>query len=97
MAHGSSNSRGVAILSKKAVDCILQSKILDPLGRFIILKVEIKGKNYLLINIYVPNKDKCIVDFFESLRSTLKHENLDEEESIIMAGDFNYCQLKSSH
>ena len=56
------------------------------------LGIDIKGKNYLLTKIYVPNNVlycKCIVDFFESLRSTLKHENQDEEENIIMAGDFN--------
>jgi len=29
--HGSSNSRDVAILIKKGVDCTMQKKILDPL------------------------------------------------------------------
>ena len=41
LSHGSSNSRGVAILLKRGVDCSIRSKILDPLGRFIILKTEI--------------------------------------------------------
>jgi len=55
MSHGSTNSRGVAILFNKGVDCIIPSKILDPVGRYVILKVEIKDKMYLLINIYAPN------------------------------------------
>jgi len=47
---------------------------------------------YLLINIYAPNKDKCIVSFFNNLLATLKKENLNEEENTIMGGDFN-CPL----
>ena len=38
MAHGSSNSCGVAILVKKGVDCTIHSKILDPWGIYAILK-----------------------------------------------------------
>ena len=48
MAHGSCNSRGVAILVKKGVDCTIHSKILDPLGRYVILKAEINDKLYVL-------------------------------------------------
>ena len=29
---------------KKGVDCTVRSKILDPLGRYVILKAEIKDK-----------------------------------------------------
>ena len=46
------SSCGVAILLKKGVDCVIHSKILDPQGRYIILKAEIKDKMYVLINIY---------------------------------------------
>ena len=86
MSHGSPNSCGVAILFKKGVDCTIHSKILIPIPIPIpILKAEIRDKMYLLTNIYTPNNDKCIV-------ATLKKENLDEEENIIMGGDFN-CPL----
>jgi len=54
--HGSSNSRGVAVLINKGVDCTIHKKILDPLGRYIILKAEIKDKIYVLINIYIFTK-----------------------------------------
>jgi len=50
MAHGSSNSCGVAILVKKGVDCTIHSKILDPLGRYVILKAEINDKIHVFIN-----------------------------------------------
>jgi len=33
---------------KKGVDCVIHSKILDPIGRYVILKVEIKDKNVFI-------------------------------------------------
>ena len=51
LSHGSCNSRGVAILLKRGVDFSVQSKILDPVGRFIILKADIADTTYVLINI----------------------------------------------
>ena len=56
----SSNSCGVAILFRKGVDCVIHTKNLDPLERYIILKATIKDKIYILIYIYAPNKDKDI-------------------------------------
>ena len=94
MSHGWSNSRGVAVLIKKGVDYTPHSKIIDPLGRYIILKAEIKDKIYVLINIYAPNKDKDSFKFFADLLAKLKNETLDEEENIIVGGDFN-CPLNA--
>ena len=45
-----------------------------------------------MINIYATNKDKDITRFFNNLLTTLQNENLDEEENIIVGGDFN-CPL----
>jgi len=92
MSHGSPNSCGVAILFKKGVDCTVLSKIEDPAGRYLILKVEFKDKSYVLINLYAPNKDTDIVNFLNNLRLILQNENLDDEENIIIGGDFN-CPL----
>ena len=86
LSHGSCNSRGVAILLKRGVDFSIQSKILDPLGLFIILKAEIADTTYVLINIYAPNKDKEIVKFFKDLTAVLKKENLDSEENNYYCG-----------
>ena len=41
LSHSSGNSCGVAIFLKTGADFLIQSKILDPLGRFIILKAEV--------------------------------------------------------
>ena len=54
--HGGSNSRGVAILIKNGVDCTIYRKILDPLGRYIILKAQIQEKFYVLINVYAKQR-----------------------------------------
>ena len=86
-SHGSSNSRGVAILFKNGVDCSINHKIVDPEGRYIILKACIQDKDYALINAYAPNKDKDQVYFFNSLLSILQNENLDSVDNIILGGD----------
>ena len=94
LSHGSPNARGLAILLNKGVDYCIQSKIIDPLGRFIIVKVEIEHNLYVLINLYAPNKDKENVKFFNELLAILRREDLDAEESFIVGGDFN-CPLNS--
>lgn len=38
LAHGSSNSRGVAILFRKGFDCKIIKKVIDPNGRYVSLK-----------------------------------------------------------
>ena len=94
MSHGSSNSCRVAILFKKGFYCTVLSKF-HPLGRYLILKAEIKDKLYVLINIYARNKDKDIITFLNNLRTILQNENLDDKENIIIGGDFN-CPLNPS-
>ena len=91
-SHGSSNSRGVAIMIKNNLDCTIHHTVIDPMGRYIILKADIKDTTYLLINVYAPNKDKDLIEFFKNLLNTLKKENLDSEQNIVMGGDFN-CPL----
>ena len=51
-----SNSRGVAIpIRKKGTDWTIHSKIIDPQGRYIILKADITDHEYTLIKIHAPN------------------------------------------
>ena len=69
LSHGSSNSRGVAILLKRGVDCSIRSKILDPLGRFIILKTEIADTTCALKTFMHQTKTK---KFFQDLTTVLK-------------------------
>ena len=80
------------VLIKNKFNYTIQNTVSDPSGRFIILKVTIEDKVYVLINIYAPNKDKLACNFFKNLHKTLQTENLDCEENIIYGGDFN-CPL----
>lgn len=52
------NTGAVAILFNKSVYFKIHHKILDPLGRYVILKVEIEDEPFVLINLHAPNKDK---------------------------------------
>ena len=63
-------------------------------GRYVILKAAINDKIYILISVYTPNKDKDIIHFFNNLLTTMQNENLDEEENIIVGGDFS-CPLNT--
>ena len=60
------------------------------MGRYIIVKAVMQDKTYVLINIYAPNKDKDLTNFFKNLYAILQKENLESEENIIIGGDFNY-------
>ena len=70
------------------IGLIIHSKILDPLKRHVILKAEINDKMYVLINVDAPNKDTNIINFLNNLLITLRKNNFDEEENIIIGGDF---------
>ena len=91
-SHGNPNSCGVATLIRNIVNCVIQKSIVDPQGRFIILKANIQDKVYILVNIYAPNKNKVSAKFYENLHRVLQTEDLDCEENITIGGDFN-CPL----
>ena len=89
LAHGSSNSRGVAILFRKGFDCKIIKKIIDPSGRYISIQAQINDENYFLVNVYGPNNDNQAVQFYDHLIDLLRKEGLAYEDKIIIGGDFN--------
>ena len=89
LAHGSSNSRGVAILFRKGFDCKIIKKIIDPTGRYISIQAQINDENYFLVNVYGPNNDNQAVQFYDHLIDLLRKEGLAYEDKIIIGGDFN--------
>ena len=82
---------GVAVLIKSGLDIVIQHELLNPNGRSIILKVKMKDKNYLLVNLYGPNKDAEAVQFYQNLSATLRGIDPPSDDNII-GGDFN-CPL----
>ena len=94
-SHGSSNSAGVAILIRNGFDFKEHSVILDPLGRYLIVKATILDKQYVLVNIYAPNKDKDLLAFLGTIQKLICDNNLDDEENIIVGSDFS-CPIDPS-
>ena len=91
-SHGADNARGVAILIRNNFDCVVEETVVDTNGIFIILKVILKGEQAVLVNLYGPDRDNKLVDFYHLVLQSLKQNDFDEIENIIMGGDFN-CPL----
>ena len=83
--HGSSNSRGVAILFKNGIDCSINHKIVDPEGRYIILKACIQDKVKLYkSSINSPNTGEKISSFLNDLNiPQLSEEQKNSCEGLI--------------
>ena len=94
-AHGSSNARGAAILLCNGFDCKIKRKIVDPMGRYIGIKAEIKDENYLLFNVYAPNNDSQSAKFYEHIVNVLKKEDQIYEDRIIIVVSPNAPMRKS--
>ena len=54
---GSNNSRGVTILIRKELNCIIEHKDKDDEGRWAIIKFKALETNYTLASYYGPNSD----------------------------------------
>ncbi len=88
VAHGESNSRGVAILFRKGLPLRIVEKEADSNGRYIWAKVEIQGNCMGLLNIYAPNSAAEQIIFYQQIIDLLqdKQNNL---LPIMVGGDFN--------
>ena len=64
-------------LFKNGFDFTLQSVISDPLGRYLIVKANIQDKQYVLVNIYAPNKDKDLLELFRSIQKLICDNDFD--------------------
>ena len=87
-SHGSSNSKGVAVLISNDYDIQIHNYVTDKNGRYVILNVESNGVRYTLGNIYAPTRDHekeqqdVLAEFTHILDSF-------DNENIIIAGDYN--------
>ena len=68
----------------KNIDCKVLEVERDAEGRFIIVKVEIEKKRYLLGNVYGPNKDDP--EFFYRFLARVQAYTADY---LLLGGDFN--------
>lgn len=89
-AHGSSGSKGVAILFARTISPSIHSAFTDSNGRYIILQASLKNWPVTLVNIYAPIADQPdsqieLLGEVEDLLHKLDVTNL------IIGGDLNCC------
>ena len=86
--HGTSASKGVAILFPKSMDVIINNIEKDKDGRILIIDATLEIGNVVLVNVYFPTKDSLSqqLNCLKTLTELLEKYN---DKSIIMGGDFN--------
>ncbi len=89
-SHGTSNSKGTALLFHSKFDCSILKSLVDPNGRYVFVDIKVCDKIYTCVNIYAPNDD-C-PQFFVQIDNILDQFH---GENIIYGGDFN-CVLNLS-
>ena len=84
VANWTSNSAGVAILTKPGSPIKIERTYPDREGRYIVCTAKYENTNFTLANIYAPNQD-CPLFFKHVFKLVDKNVN----ENVIIGGDFN--------
>lgn len=94
-AHGTSGSRGVAVLFSRSLSPTIRLIRRDSQGRFILVQLLIDGWPVTLVNIYAPTADQPDnqTKFLEDLENLLHDLDI---SNLILGGDFNCCLDPSS-
>ena len=87
--HGSNRSCGVLVLVRNSLEFELKSTVTDENGRYILLDVTIQGSNYIMGNMYVPNKIQEQCSLFDKPQQKLDNLVTGQNQRIIIGGDFN--------
>ena len=93
-----SNARGVAILFNNNFEFKIKNVVKGDGGNSIMVVAEIEQKDFLLVNIYGPNRDNP--EFYNNLTNKIKELRIN---NVIIGGDFNlalnpvkdYCNYKN--
>ena len=83
-ASHNSSSRGVAIMFNNNFEFEVKKVYKERAGNYILLLVKMLGKEFLICNVYGPNRDEP--DFYVKLNEKIKQIVPD---NIIMGGDWN--------
>ena len=79
-----SNARGVAVVFNNNFEFKINSTEKDDSGIFLIISFSSMDKDFILVNVYGPNKDDPL--FYENLMNRIKRYN---NSNVIIVGDFN--------
>ena len=80
----SSNARGVAVLFNNNFEFKISKTEKDDNGNMLIISFSSMDKNFVLVNIYGPNRDDPL--FYENVKSRVREY---KNNNIIVVGDFN--------
>ena len=89
-SHGTSGSRGVAILFPKQLIYTIKNQLSDEEGRLLILDVEMDTFNFVILNIYAPTKDHEN-EQLKFLDTMCIHLHEFGDKNVMIGGDFNVC------
>ena len=90
MSHGTSKSKGTAILFGSKLNYRIKEKILDKDGRYVIIVAEIQGNNFVLINSYLPNLEDGQVSVMKEIVGKKNSLEMPVDITTIWGGDFNF-------
>lgn len=87
-ANGQQNSRGVAILLKRSLQCKIQKQMEQQDGRILLVDIEIQGTTFTIGSLYAPTQDRPAeqASFIDKLEDSLENMN---STNTILAGDLN--------
>lgn len=83
-AHSNRKSAGVAILVSRNCPLQVDTSVLDPGGRYIILQGTLYGKHVTLCNVYIPNVSQT-----HFLARVLNKLSKSPPGALLLGGDFN--------
>ena len=76
-------------LVRDSLEFEIKSVITDDNGRYILLNAIVQGSDYILGNIYAPNKIKEQCNFFDELQQKFDDFITIQDQRIIIGGDLN--------
>ncbi len=88
-SHGTSNSRGVAVVIRNGSNITINDVYHDDFGRILIIKGDKNDFNFTLTNLYAPNNEHCLANFYIDLKNIFMEKDLISCDNNIIGGDYN--------
>ena len=94
-SHSKTNSSGVLTGFYGNINVVIKKQLNDKNKKILILEVTIDNTNYLLINIYIANREKYQLETLQNLSILVENHDNFYDKNVILAGDFNLFFIKS--
>ena len=88
-SYGTSDSKGVLIAFREALQIKVKSIFRDKDGRYLILKAIIQNKPIVLVNFYAPNDEGSQIKTLSVMNEIINQLELDPDTAIVWGEDFN--------